>query len=215
MRSFDQIKVPLRVFTDPSEVLYGMSDRCINPAYLGCAFIDVPESETLKYIIDRLSSQPDSEWFAEFLQAVEALGADSSDGFAFHVGEMIRHTDEMRCLQWACDVFADRILSLSIQGSFDWEGSAYELMEASNHMSLVLDSEITVLFRRVCERCVPSDDPGEFLRTIWSMDMALYLMMQMEVDIRVVTDVIKRSYCFCYGSTIWNTKESIRSRWRR
>lgn len=199
MRSSDLITVPLRISIDPSKILDGMSERRVNLVYLGCAFVDEPESETLEYIVDQLSRQPESAWFAEFLQAVKSLQSKESEGFASHVGEMIRLTDERSHVQWACDVFADRIQSSSINGTFDWEASAYELMEASNHMSLVLDSEITVLFRRVCEKCAPSDDPGEFLRIIWSMDMALYLMMQMEVDIRVVTYVMKKELEFLSG----------------
>ncbi len=168
---------------DPTSVISDMPESLRHDAILACRLLNRQDPQALFPIINRLLQDDQSSWFAHFLASVNYLRDPGSEGLANSVSLMISDAPSPKQIEWAEGVLASEVQKANLDG-FDWEASAYELIQASKSFSEALGNELTHFMGLICERALPlPSDPVPAFCSVHAMDVSMYLLMQVELDI--------------------------------
>ncbi len=182
MDSPDQpLRSPSRI--DPTPIITDLPETLQHDAVFACRLLDQQDPQTLFPIINRLLQDDQSSWFGHFLASVNCLHDPGFEGLANSVSLMISDAPSPKQIEWAEGVLASEVQKANLDG-FDWEASAYELIQASKSFSEALGNELTHFMGLICERALPlPSDPVLAFCSVHAMDMSMYLLMQVELDI--------------------------------
>ncbi len=168
---------------DPTPVISDIPESLQHDAILACQLLDQQDPQPLFSTLNKLLQDDQSSWFASFLASLRYLRDPGSEHLAYGISQMISEARNPKHIEWAEDVLASEVLKADIDG-FDWEASAYELIQVSKSFSEALGNELTHFMGLICEHALPlPNDPTLAFSSVHAMDMSMYLLMQVELDI--------------------------------
>lgn len=168
---------------DPTPIISNIPESLQHDAILACQLLDQQDPQPLFSTLNKLLQDDQSSWFASFLASLRYLHDPGSEYLAYGISQMISEARNPKHIEWAEDVLASEVLKADI-GGFDWEASAYELIQVSKSFSEALGNELTHFMGLICEHALPlPNDPTLAFSYVHAMDMSMYLLMQVELDI--------------------------------
>lgn len=177
---------------DPTEVIKTLSEDNQRFAYLGCSLVDLDGLNSFDMAASKLLDSEESRWFGYFLKALKSIRAYCSENLGNHVSEMVQCSFSIDNIKWAEQAISQSVIWAYQEGCFDWEASAYELVEASLHLSVALGKNVTCLLSAICELCASRCvDRREEFDAVCIIDMCVYLSMQAEPDITYAAEMMR------------------------
>ena len=168
---------------DPTPIISDIPKSLQHDAILACQLLDQQDPQPLFSTLNKLLQDDQSSWFASFLASLRYLRDPGSEGLAYSISQMISEARNPKHIEWAEDVLASEVLKADVDG-FDWEASAYELIQVSKSFSEALGNELTHFMGLICEHALPlPNDSTLAFSYVHAMDMSMYLLMQVELDI--------------------------------